>query len=579
MIINLHTNIKTYPVFCRVLFFIVCMVFSTFASAQKLKNRKDSLQYDVQTFKFENLLVQANRLKNAGDFEQATSLYLDCIQIFPNSGTVYYELAQIYASQKNFSEALKSVEKAIKIAPQDDYYKFKIKLYERLSMYKNQEDLYKYLISKNPKDLKLRYDLVSVYYKQKDFENAVNELDKIQKEYGVNEYILREKSKIYAAQGNYDKTIEELKTLCEKFPFHEENWYLLANVYTILEQYDDALAIYRNLIANSKNYGKALTKRAEIFAKQNQLDSLALELHVIYASPYVTLVEKQSTFSRVFELLPYNSEFHKTKYALMHGLLQICPQDFNLTKQLAYYYYSVDSLRDNSLPYLYSVVENKQQDDKIYFMILSVELNYENWDSLFSIASKAYEQYPFKQEFLIQKAYALYGMKKYDEAILTYNQVRLFNKSVRAQTKSLMALVYFAQGNTNKSFQLISEAKKEDYTNYTFKQTYAYLQSQLNGDENQINTILAECFRENNYDIFNSKIHAILFYNKQEYSKAATVQNKILSRYQTKSNYEFMGDIFYKQGKAQQAEQMWRKAIDLGTDININRKAVLLQGK
>lgn len=130
LIRNSITNRKLrVAIICASLLFF----FSIPSFSQKLKSYEDSVQFDKKKAKFEELFVKANLEKNKKNYEQASALYYDCIKLNSSNSVVYYELAQINCTTKNYTEAEQNIKKAIKINPKiEEYNRFLDDLYIKM---------------------------------------------------------------------------------------------------------------------------------------------------------------------------------------------------------------------------------------------------------------------------------------------------------------------------------------------------------------------------------------------------------------------------------------------------------------
>ncbi|MBI4465601.1 MAG: tetratricopeptide repeat protein, partial [Acidobacteria bacterium] len=55
-----------------------------------------------------------------GDFNGAMQRYEAMLKVAPNDPTVYYNMAVAYGRQDKFDEALKTIDKAIELKPEDN---------------------------------------------------------------------------------------------------------------------------------------------------------------------------------------------------------------------------------------------------------------------------------------------------------------------------------------------------------------------------------------------------------------------------------------------------------------------------
>src|SRR5690606_20556120 len=92
----------------------ISVIISHPAFAQKTKSlsKKDSIALDIQKNKFNELFVQGNLHKNRLEYEEALARFYDCLRMQNSSSAVLYEIAQIYVSMQNYTEAEKHILKA-----------------------------------------------------------------------------------------------------------------------------------------------------------------------------------------------------------------------------------------------------------------------------------------------------------------------------------------------------------------------------------------------------------------------------------------------------------------------------------
>ena len=77
----------------------------------------------AQGTKFDYLFQEAERQKLARNYDAAIDLFDYCSQLNIESGAVLYELADLYRYVKNDSLAIKALEKACRLEPENYWYK------------------------------------------------------------------------------------------------------------------------------------------------------------------------------------------------------------------------------------------------------------------------------------------------------------------------------------------------------------------------------------------------------------------------------------------------------------------------
>ncbi len=99
------------------------MVDEAMASAKKaaeLDKKFEPMQVQIH---MEALGTQASAAMNKQDFDTAIKIYQQVQVLAPNEGIVYYNLALAYGHKGQLEEALKNIDKAIELSPNDQEFK------------------------------------------------------------------------------------------------------------------------------------------------------------------------------------------------------------------------------------------------------------------------------------------------------------------------------------------------------------------------------------------------------------------------------------------------------------------------
>ena len=79
----------------------------------------DKFQKNVVPVQLQALNVEAEQAKQKGDFAAAIKKYETMLTVSPNDPIAYYNMAVTYGRAGNFDQALKSIDKAIEMKPDD----------------------------------------------------------------------------------------------------------------------------------------------------------------------------------------------------------------------------------------------------------------------------------------------------------------------------------------------------------------------------------------------------------------------------------------------------------------------------
>lgn len=196
--------------------------------------------------KFDNLFLEAIRLKLNNQTSDAFQALKDALQINPHSAACLYEISPFYLALRQDSLALQALRNAVKYEPGIVEYKLALaSLHRNLGQFQQSAALYEELIRENPDNGELNFNLIELYMRLRDFEEAIRVLDNAEENFGMREAFSLQKYDLYILLGNQEKALGELTRLAEKFPFESRYLYILGNVYFKLKQENKALEYFK----------------------------------------------------------------------------------------------------------------------------------------------------------------------------------------------------------------------------------------------------------------------------------------------------------------------------------------------
>jgi tetratricopeptide (TPR) repeat protein len=201
---------------------------------------------------FQELFFEALKQQGIENYQLAVNSLLKCINLKSSEAAVYYELGKNYNKLKNFGAAEDALKKAISNEPENEWY-----LDELYNVYIQQDDInkaiktVKQLVKYHPEDYK--QDLAALYIKDKDYKNALEVLDELDKEYGVNKDRDYLRNQIYDITGKDKDRIENLEARLKNEPDNEMNYLNLIYRYSETGKKDKAFDMAKQLLEVNPN--------------------------------------------------------------------------------------------------------------------------------------------------------------------------------------------------------------------------------------------------------------------------------------------------------------------------------------
>jgi len=201
---------------------------------------------------FQELFFEALKQEGIENYQRAVDALLKCINIKSSEPAAYYELGKNYNKLKNFGAAENALKKAISKEPDNEWY-----LDELYEVYIQQDDInkaiktIKQLVKYHPEDYK--QDLAALYIKDKDYKNALEVLDELDKEFGVNKDRDYLRNQIYDITGKDKDRIENLEERLKNEPDNEINYLNLIYRYSETGKKDKAFKTAKQLLEVNPN--------------------------------------------------------------------------------------------------------------------------------------------------------------------------------------------------------------------------------------------------------------------------------------------------------------------------------------
>ncbi|TVZ58231.1 tetratricopeptide repeat protein [Flavobacteriaceae bacterium MAR_2010_105] len=200
---------------------------------------------------YQELFFEALKQKGIENYQRAVDALLKCINLKSTDAVVYYELGKNYNLLKNFGAAEDALKKAVAKEPDNEWY-----LDELYAVYVQQGETdkaiktIKQLVKYHPD---YKQDLVSLYIKAKEYNDALNLLDELDKNFGISEERDYLRNQIFDITGDDKDRIKYLEERLKNDPANEINYLNLIYRYSETGKADKAFDTAKQLLARNPN--------------------------------------------------------------------------------------------------------------------------------------------------------------------------------------------------------------------------------------------------------------------------------------------------------------------------------------
>ena len=572
----------------------VCIVFSMI-SCGTLKSHKETLPVHKNVVASENLsadaqrrydyfYLEALRLKEKGEYDAAFDLLNHCVSINPNGAASLYELFRFYMYMKQPENAEKALKKAVKISPDNYWYKQTLaSYYQDKGLLPEAIYVFEDMSTQFSTRLEPLISLVDLYNRTKDYDQVIATLNRLEGLDGKSEQISMEKFRMYLNKGDDVKAFTEIENLAKEYPYDMRYMTILGDVYLNNGKSEKAYDTYMKVLQKEPGYAPAMLSLASYYEKQgndslyqNQIDSVLLN----------ESLDSNSKLDIMRGLIVKSEQTDKDsiKIASLFNSMLMKKQENADIAMLAAQYMLSKNMNKESVPILNMVLEIDPENTPARLQLLNFALKEENAEKIIDICKRAIEYTPEVLEYYYYLGLSYHQKEMTDEALSVFKKgvgqvTSTSDKNIASDFYAIMGDLYHVKGMNKEAYAAYDSSLVYKADNIGALNNYAYYLSveKTNLDkaeEMSYRTVKAEPTNGTYLDTY-----AWILFEKGKYSEAKIYIDQALINDGDKSSVvvEHAGDIYAKNGDIEKAVQYWDKAYKLaqeGDSDNGNKREV-----
>lgn len=502
------------------------------------------------------------------DVQGAITNFESALRFMPDDAASMYELSEQYVKAGRMEDAFVMISKAAQIDPDNKWYQIRLgRFYRNFEQYDNFIELYENLTEKYPDDIDMLSELIDVYLLSENYDKALEKLDILEKQAGVNTLVNEQRIEIYRRQGKTKDMISELQHLIAENPETTRYHSMLAKVYMENGKEKEALKLYEEIKRIDPNDPYINISLLEYYESKGQTDKAFDELVAAINNKNLDFNTKSNIYEYWFTK---NSEAKN-----VNEQARRCAQAF------------IENYPDNKMGYLIMASYYINVEDYLHCREMSLKAlayepgNYAAWqytvlcdaplrenDSLKKHALEAIHYYP-TQPIFYWFAGVAHAYDKHDlEAINYFEKGRKFvtEKKVLVDFDSYLGDLYHSVGEVQKAFQAYDRVLNYNPDDALVLNNYAYylaLRDERLDEAKQMAVHAVELEPDNAVYL---DTYAWVLYKLGEYAAAETQMAKAIRflKAPDKTYYEHYADILTKTGKTAEAERYRNEAKKAG---------------
>lgn len=559
---------------------ISLLVLISIASCSPKKELSKSINTDKEA-EFYYTFLEANRLKILGDYNTALKLYLQCLEIKPNSDGTMHEIARINGALGYYDLAIKYAKMAVKQNPENKFYYYTLAdIYLDNKQIDQAIEVYENIQKIEPENQEITFYLAMLYKQNQKFNDAISTLNKLELKVGVNESISINKQQIFLFQGNKTKAYDEINKLITNYPDEAKYYAILADMYTrdnLLLKADETLTILFQ--KDSINPQGQLTL-IDFYRRKVDYDNVFIVLDKVIDNE---LVDFGSKVMVLYSFLNTPKEMSLYGERIEPGLLKF--KSIYPDKLEGYTLYSDFLVKKNQYEkagnQLEDAVKKFSTNEIIWEQLISIYSYLGKFERMFEKASMAADSFPESPSFYFYKGMSALQIKKEEvavESLLKGLPLIENNKELEVNYYIYLGESYQAIKNYTQSeyyFEKALEIKPNEVfvlNNYSYylsirdsKLEFAEKLSKITINAEPDNSTYLDTYAWILYKL--ERYQDALFYIKKAYEYGGFQNAVIVDHY---------GDILLKTKNITEAIKMWELSKKMGnTDSELTNKIEL----
>lgn len=495
---------------------------------------------------------------------QASNLYEQVLKIDPKNHASMYRIGKIQYDAGNFLDAISYTKQAIELDSKNIwYYRQLADSYEAKGRIDLAIKTHETISKKFPKQIVDHFTLVELYFKNKNHEKALTQLNEIQSIQGFSAEIVERKKVIYIEQKNFEQAIVEMKQLCVFFPYETDYWEQLYELQIMAKKSDEALKTIQKIAEINNDNETINLKIAELYQSDGESEKALEYWKKAFESNEVSLKDKVNVLE---DLLFFGDEDleMKEQSEKLYTILEKKYPDEKDVLVLKAKIFKIESNTDSSLAYYNRILDSDAADAETWVQALNILHNQKKYTELYEKSESAMEFYPNNAEILFFKGESAFYSGEYDDAIYAYKKLVKINTLEANQMATCyrnLGLTYFFEQENILANDYIK--KSLDFSISKEENSFYYIYFLAQTDKiNEAKSLFNEVKKSDNTDQYLlAKAALELAQNKN--TNAIETLNSIQNFTEIPFAYELLGDAYKKSGNAEKAKESWKKAYDL----------------
>jgi tetratricopeptide (TPR) repeat protein len=516
-----------------------------------------------------HLFFNANKEKILGNLNNAADLFAEVIRKDGSNHAAMYELSNIYASQKKYSDALFFARSAYNLDIKNEWYALSLSdILQKNHKFEEAAQVLEQLSKDKPNRVDFYFEWASTLVFAGKYSDAIKVYDKMEEKIGVNNELTMQKERLWLQLNKQDKAIAEVQKLIDSNPKDAKAYNMLAELYQKIGNKEKALETYNKILEIDPDNPYVHLSLADYYRNNGNKEKSQQELKLAFSNKELDADTKVSILSSYLAVVELHPEMLEQAIEMSKLLLESNP-----TEPRAHAIYGeflrVDSQYEKSRDEFRTAVKLGAKEFTIIATILQLDAQLQDWNSMVIESDSAMATFPDQPLTYFFNGTAKIQKKQYKESVEILNsglKMVVDNKPLEAGFYASLGEAYNELKKYSESDENYDKALEINPKDATTLNNYAYYLS-LRGEKLQKAEEMSKLSNElrPNEASFEDT-YGWIMYKMGKYNDAKTWIEKAFAHGSEKSAavLEHYGDILFKAGDLNKAYEYWQKAKDAG---------------
>ncbi len=537
---------------------------------------------DESSRKFDYYFYGAMNAKALGEYDQAIDLLHHCYALDSTNANVLVELGTFYNVLQEKNRALDFFRRSVSYDPDNYYYNMMLAgLSKELGMKQEPIDIYQHLSHLYPDKLDVRFELANAFADAGEFKEAINTLDELEKNTGINEMIAINKFRLYSMMDEKEQAFAEIRQIIDKNPSQPRYLILMGDLYLEENQHQEALLYYERAKEIDPDNPALILSMVDYYERTNDKQAAQAELQKAVTNSSIDVEVKLQLLTRYLAILQQSQQDMRQVNTLFETLFEQHPNN----AQLNLIYGNILLLqeeKEGALKQFEIYTASNPEDPVGYEQQLRIALPDQDLEKIKEITTEALKYLPQEPQFYFYLGAVYFQQEKYLEALSIFEEglanATMRNPIVESEFHGQIGDLNHFLGNKEKAFESYEKALQLHPQNLPVLNNYSYYLSLEKRDLDKAEqmsgiTVKAEPANPTYLDTY-----GWVLYEQGSYTLAKIyIERAVESSKEDDLSavvVEHYGDVLFQIGEKEKALEQWKRAKELGENSPVLNKKI-----